>query len=161
MPQRAQDVKYSLEVKGFRESTEGTRDHHYYFFYRNGKKTNILTKISHGEREITDDNCSNMAHQMKLSTSQFHEFVACPLTLEEYLKLLIAGRHLREQSQQQAQRSLISDKAKKREVLAHCDKCNRTFSGSRKSGEKEADVLLRMKKDFDLHQCNLNISTHS
>jgi hypothetical protein len=151
LPQRAQDVKDALEVKGFRES-KTNRDHHYFFLFYNGKKTNIFTKISRGEVEIHDTNCTNMAHQMRLNSAQFDEFVACPLTEEKYLALLIAGRHLQQQSQ--AQRSMISDKGKKRDVLAHCDKCKRTFTGSRKSGERESDVLLRMKKDFDLHQCS-------
>jgi hypothetical protein len=163
LAQKAQNVKDSLERKGFLESTERTRDHHYYFFHRDGKRTQILTKISHGEREISDDNCSNMAYQMKLSMTQFHEFVDCSLTLEKYLNILIQGQYLRQQSQQTTSaRSLVVGKGSKREVSAHCSVCKREFSGPRKSGEKETDVLSRLRPEFEKHECpsKSTLTTH-
>lgn len=94
LPQKAQAVKDSLEKKGFQKSTKKGRDHEFFFFYHNGKKTNIFTKISYGEREIHDHNCSNMARQIKLSNPQFKEFVDCPLELKDYVQLLIQGKHI-------------------------------------------------------------------
>ena len=92
MPQTARNVKHALETKGFRESDE--RDHFYYFFFHNGKKTRVYTKISHGEREIHDKNCSLMARQIRLTGPQFRNFVDCPLTKEQYTKLLLDGKHI-------------------------------------------------------------------
>ena len=94
MPQKARDVAAALQTKGFRESANKRRDHHYYFFHYHGKKTNIFTKISHGESEIHDRNCSFMAKQMKLNNAQFKDFVDCPLTPEKYLKILVDSKHL-------------------------------------------------------------------
>ena len=96
MPQRARDVEGALKAKGFQEKDK--RDHVYYFFYYKGKKTNIFTKISHGENEIHDKNCSSMARQIKLNSAQFKDFVACPLTPELYLKLLLDSKHIEEKS---------------------------------------------------------------
>ncbi len=94
MPQKARDVQAALKSKGFQESTKKNRDHEYFFLYYNGKKTNIFTKISHGESEIHDKNCSLMAKQMKLSNSQFRDFVDCGLKLHEYLALLLQAKYL-------------------------------------------------------------------
>jgi len=83
-----------LLKKGFREIAKKKRDHEYFFFFHEGKKTNILTKISHGAREIGDPNCSAMAKQMRLSNPQFNEFVGCSLELTHYLKILTDGHYI-------------------------------------------------------------------
>jgi hypothetical protein len=92
VPQRARDVDGALKLKGFKETDK--RDHVYYFFYYKGKKTNIFTKISHGENEIHDKNCSSMARQIRLNSAQFREFVACGLKTEMYLQLLLDSKHI-------------------------------------------------------------------
>lgn len=94
MPQKARDVAKALKEKGFKE--ESKRDHIYFFLYYNGKKTHIRTKISHGESEIHDKNCSFMAREIRLSNPQFRDFVDCPLKGPEYLKLLVDAKHLTE-----------------------------------------------------------------
>ena len=91
MPLKARDVKKSLKFKGFEEHS---RDHFYYFFIYNGKKSQINTKISHGETEIDDRNCSSMAKQIKLTNQQFKNFVECSLTEEAYLAVLIQAGHI-------------------------------------------------------------------
>ena len=91
MPQKARDVKKALETKGFREQK---RDHWYYHFYHNGKKSQIYTKISYGETDISNMLCSAMARQIKLSGRQFESFIECTLTGEMYLKVLIDGKHI-------------------------------------------------------------------
>jgi len=50
---RANDVRAALTQKGFREER---RDHWFYFFLYQNKKTPIYTKVSFGQREI--DKCS-------------------------------------------------------------------------------------------------------
>jgi hypothetical protein len=47
---KTREVKAALVRKGFAE--ESKRDHLYYFFLNEGKKTRIYTKISHGETDI-------------------------------------------------------------------------------------------------------------
>ncbi len=61
---KARDVGASLCGKGFREHAE--RDHRYYFFYHDGKKSSIKTKISHNAPEIDDYLCSAMSRQIGL-----------------------------------------------------------------------------------------------
>jgi hypothetical protein len=81
-----------LQQKGFKE--EPGRDHVYYFFLRQGKKTIISTKISHGEKDLTDDLCKFMARQTKLTLTQFRSLIDCAMTSEMYLEHLIKANHL-------------------------------------------------------------------
>jgi len=91
VPLKAREVSGALTSKGFKLSD---KDHHFFYLYQDGKKTQIRTKISHGESEISDPNCGLMARQMKLTSMQFKEFVDCKLKPEEYVALLIKGGHL-------------------------------------------------------------------
>jgi hypothetical protein len=104
------DVKKALQIKGFREEK---RDHWYYLFYHNGKKTDIYTKISYNQTDISKPLCSAMARQMRLSgNSQFEEFVDCDLTHQKYLQLLIIGKHL-EMSESKTKKDETRAKRKK------------------------------------------------
>lgn len=76
----------SLCRKGFERKNDA--DHVQYILYINGLKTRIRTKISHGENEIGDDLISKMSRQLKLSKKQFLDLIECPLSKEEYVKLL-------------------------------------------------------------------------
>jgi hypothetical protein len=89
---KSREVSAALRRKGFREQSE--RDHKYYFFYHDGKKSRINTKISHGESEIDDYLCSAMSQQMRLTRAQFRKLVECPLTAKQYLTLLIEAGYL-------------------------------------------------------------------
>ena len=91
MPLKARDVESALKKKGFKEAE---KDHHYFYLYHQGKKTAIRTKISHGEKDIHDQNCGFMSKQMKLNRKQFDKFVECDLTEELYVQLLIDAQHL-------------------------------------------------------------------
>lgn len=91
MPLKVREVRSALTSKGFKLSE---KDHHFYYLYQDGKKTQIRTKVSHGESEIGDPTCGLMARQMKLTGPQFREFVDCKLKSEEYVELLIKGAHL-------------------------------------------------------------------
>ena len=92
MPIRVRDVKQALISKGFEEGRK--RDHFYYFLLYEGKKTGIFTKISHGEREINDNLCSQMAKQVRLSNHQFRDLVDCALEKQPYIDLLIGAKIL-------------------------------------------------------------------
>jgi hypothetical protein len=91
--QKARNVKQALLAKGFREDK---RDHYFYFFHYNGKKSNIYTKISHSSisSELSKPLCGLMARQIKLSGQQFQQLIDCPLTKDMYIDILVAGRHL-------------------------------------------------------------------
>ncbi|HUD15120.1 MAG TPA: hypothetical protein VMQ56_15820 [Terracidiphilus sp.] len=90
---KPRDVKQALCAKGFRE--DNSRDHNYYFFYYQGKKSHINTKISHNESDLNDFLCSAMARQVKLTRKQFGAFVECALTGEAYEQLLVTAGHVR------------------------------------------------------------------
>jgi hypothetical protein len=94
VPKKARDVEAALKQKGFEPGEKKRRDHLFFFFYYNGKKSNIFTKMSHGESEIHHKNCAFMAKNIKLSNPQFNEFVDCNLTGEAYLKFLVDSKHL-------------------------------------------------------------------
>jgi hypothetical protein len=92
LPKKVREVSKALLSKGFREEK---RDHRYYLFYYDGKKSSVYTKISHSETEISNSLCSAMARQMRLlGRSQFNEFADCSLSEEAYAALLIEGKHL-------------------------------------------------------------------
>jgi hypothetical protein len=93
VPLKVRDVASALTTKGFKEAPN--RDHRYFFLHLSGKKTHINTKISHGETEIHDQNCSLMAKQMKLTSPQFRDFVDCDIELDKYVKILTDAGHLK------------------------------------------------------------------
>jgi hypothetical protein len=96
VPLDAREVDSALTSKGFKKAD---RDHHFYYFWYNGKKTPIRTKISHGESEIHDRNCGSMARQIHLNRGEFEKFVECALTEKLYVEKLIAGKHLSDPAQ--------------------------------------------------------------
>ena len=89
---KAKDVGSTLCEKGFR--VDNKRDHRYYFFYHDEKRSSIQTKISHNADEIDDYLCSAMSKQIRLTRPQFKALIECPLTAEEYLKMMIEAKHL-------------------------------------------------------------------
>ena len=103
MPVKVRDLDSALRKKGFQEAS-GNRDHTYYFLFHNGKKTNIFTKISHGEKEIHDGLCSSIARGIKLTKGQFNDFVDCPLSYEDYVKLLTEASHLEDDRKERSSR---------------------------------------------------------
>jgi hypothetical protein len=54
-----------------------------------GRRTGVLTRISHNERDLKDHLQSQIARQMHLSKKVFMAFVDCSLGGEEYVSLLI------------------------------------------------------------------------
>jgi len=89
---KARDASKALKKKGFSEDNK--RDHFYYFFCHDGKKSNIYTKISHNETDLGLPLCSAMARQIKLNVSDFKEFVDCKLTAERYREILTSNNLL-------------------------------------------------------------------
>jgi len=94
LPQKARDVEAALLKKGFQKLDKHNPDHNYFLFFHKGLKTSILTKISHGERELRDTLCSIVAKQIRLTNSQFRDFVNCSLEHAHYVKILTDARHI-------------------------------------------------------------------
>lgn len=84
----ATKVQASLLKKGF---TSNNGDHINYYFKYNGKKTAIRTKVSHNGSDIDDNLCSCMAKQTRLTNNQFKDLINCPLTKEEYERILLSN----------------------------------------------------------------------
>jgi len=88
MQRPKRDVESALLNKGFRQSNN---DHRYsIFFTADGRKTSVKTKTSHTPkaRDIGDDLLRMMAQQCQLPRSKFLELIDCPLSQDEYERLL-------------------------------------------------------------------------
>jgi hypothetical protein len=90
MPRKKDKVESGLLSKGFRETQN---DHHYFiYFTKEGKKTTTKTKTSHTKKmkDIPDNLLGQMARQCNLTKDQFLNLVDCPLSRDEYEKILQA-----------------------------------------------------------------------
>lgn len=87
MPKTKRDVDAALLRKGFVRK-EG--DHDFFIYYTmDGLKTRIHTKTSHGKSfDISDHLLSRMAKQVKLKSGEFRDLIDCPLSREEYERIL-------------------------------------------------------------------------
>ena len=84
---RTADVARALEAKGM----ERTESHHHMFRKRVGDVTVMVTRISHGMRQIDDKLGRLMGKQLYLRLAEFWKLVDCPLTEEEW-DALVAER---------------------------------------------------------------------
>lgn len=82
---RTRDIESALTSKGFKQANS---DHKYYFFYVDGKKTSIRTKISHGASEYGDVLLGLMKKQLHLEKKELEELINCTLGEKEYRELL-------------------------------------------------------------------------
>lgn len=83
---KANKISGSLERKGFKKETN--HDHYKFYFYIDGKRASVNTKISLGENEIGEPLIKRMSDQMKLNKSQFIDFVSCTISEERYIDIL-------------------------------------------------------------------------
>lgn len=82
------EIERSLLKKGFQK---GNTHHRYFYLFINGKKTSIRTKLSHGSKikEYGDKLLNLMKKQLKFdSSADLIQFIKCPLTKQDYLKIL-------------------------------------------------------------------------
>lgn len=80
-------IDRALRKKGFETLN---KDHHFYYYMDNGKKTNIFTKTSHSSDEIGEGLIKMMATQVHLEKNEFKELVQCTLSGEQYRDILIS-----------------------------------------------------------------------
>lgn len=79
-------ISSSLQNKGFKAIES---DHTYYWFFLDGIRTHIKTKISHGESEYGDHLLSAMRKQLKLNSKlELMDLINCPMSQENYIELL-------------------------------------------------------------------------
>jgi hypothetical protein len=94
MPLERNTVATALTSKGFKLA-EG--DHTFFIYYSEaGKKSPVRTKMSHGSghKDIADNLVSQMAKQCRLTTKEFKDLVACPLSRREYEAKLVEGGYV-------------------------------------------------------------------
>jgi hypothetical protein len=78
----------NLKKKGFADSVNHSGDHKYLEYFVDGKLI-LYTKISHGSSKDLDDYLiRQMSNQCKLTKQQFSDLANCPLSSEEYIKIL-------------------------------------------------------------------------
>jgi len=92
MPISTEAIQSALLKKGFELDTGKGRDHDTYFYFYAGKRQPVWTKFSRGSsyKTIGHSLLSQIRKQIKLTSRQFGQFVECPLTREDYAKVLIS-----------------------------------------------------------------------
>ena len=83
---KARDIEVALKKKGFAQ-----KDTHHRMFYLcvNGRITGVHTFMSHGQKDSSADLLAKMKNQLHLSGKEFADLIQCPLTREQYLRLLV------------------------------------------------------------------------
>jgi predicted RNA binding protein YcfA (HicA-like mRNA interferase family) len=92
---KSKDIISVLKKKGF--SLQPEKNHHQYYclFDKNGKKTHIQTYFSHGKKEYNKTLLSQVKKELKfLETSDFEDFMNCPMSYQMYLKMLKKNQEL-------------------------------------------------------------------
>ena len=89
---KTKDIRKALTGKGFRVVES---HHEMLWFFVEGKKTSIRTRLSHGSEEYDDGLLGQMAGQLKLKRADLDRLIECPLTEEEYANDLIQNGHVR------------------------------------------------------------------
>jgi hypothetical protein len=90
MPRDKSEVESSLLKKGFKPTHPGSDHNWFVYVASDGKKAiGARTKTSHGRGfDLDDFLLGQMARQVSLTKKQFLELVDCPLSREEYEKIL-------------------------------------------------------------------------
>ena len=91
MPKKVRDIISDLQRKGFRSQEN---DRTFLHLWVGGKKTPVWTKRSHGEKEIGDRLLGLMARQLRVTRREFNDLVDCPLSEDEYVRMLREGDHI-------------------------------------------------------------------
>ena len=77
-------VLAALENKGM----EPQSGDHYFFRMKVEGVTQLVTKVSHGTKEITEYHAGLMSRQCVLQLKEFWELIDCPLTAEKWVRLI-------------------------------------------------------------------------
>jgi len=77
----------SLKRKGFIDSINKSSDHKWVDLFHNDKYI-LSTKVSHGNKDMDNHLIRQMSYQCKLEKNDFIDLINCPLSKEDYIKLL-------------------------------------------------------------------------
>jgi len=94
MIRAAHKTRQSLLKKGFTE-VQG-RKHALYIFMYKGNEMSFQTFMSRNSQDIGDDLLSSMAEQVHLTKKDFIKLIDCPLSEEDYIKILMGKGLLKE-----------------------------------------------------------------
>ncbi len=83
----AKNTLKNLKKKGFLEAINKSEDHKWLEFWIEDRLI-AQTKISHGASDLGDFLIKAMSRQCYLSKEQFMDLAKCPLSQDEYLKIL-------------------------------------------------------------------------
>lgn len=88
---KPQNLKAALLKKGFKEAQKN-RDHDYFFFYVDGVKTPIRTKMSHGghgKESLGEPLIQKIKDEMRFETKdQLLKFIECTFSYDDYKDML-------------------------------------------------------------------------
>jgi hypothetical protein len=84
-------IEKVLIKKGF-ECRDGR--HRMFYFCVDGKRTPVRTMTSHGLEEYSSSLLAKMATQLKLKKGELVRLLSCPMSQEEYQRLLSDGGHI-------------------------------------------------------------------
>lgn len=90
MPIEREKIRKALKGKGYFEVTK-KKDHDFFYLILNGVKHPVFTKLSRGSsyKNYSDDLVRDVYKQIRLSKTEFLEYVECSLRFEDYVKLLL------------------------------------------------------------------------
>lgn len=88
MPLKVRDIEKNLMKKGFRK--HDTHHRQFTYYTADGRKTDLLTRLSHSHKEISDNLVALMARQVGLSTRDFRDLAQCPLDQAGYEEKLVS-----------------------------------------------------------------------
>ena len=87
-PRKTRELYNTLLKKGFYEDT--IRSSHKFLILKiDGKKVNVKTFFSHGNKEYSPSLMSKIKNQLKFkSSNEAEDFFDCPMSEEDYIKML-------------------------------------------------------------------------
>jgi hypothetical protein len=83
----------ALVSKGFDRSE--SKHHTMVHLMANGKRTSIRTRLSHGERNVSDWLQSQVARALHVSKRDLLRFIDCELSQDEYVRVMTERGHMR------------------------------------------------------------------
>jgi len=91
---KARDIKSVLLRKGF--ASEPSKGHHNFYCLKiDGKEHAVYTYLGHGLKEYSAALMAQMKKQLKFrETEKAEDFFDCPLSSEEYIRMLKANGDL-------------------------------------------------------------------
>lgn len=94
VPTKRSDIKKAFGKKGFKVVDGG--NHIKLNFYYDDKKTGIFTILSKGSsyKQYSKSLLGQMSVQLNLNNSQLMDFIQCPLSEAEFIKIQKEKKHI-------------------------------------------------------------------